>query len=46
MGGTSASTSLMLQLVQEVIPPRRDAFAERGQPAELSSTHSPTLDRV
>jgi len=26
MGGASASTSLMLQLVQAVIPPQRDAF--------------------
>lgn len=46
MGRTSASTSLMPQLVQAVILPQHDAFAEKDQPAELSSIHSPTLGRV
>ena len=45
-GQTSASTLLMPQLVQAVIPPQRDAFAEKGPPDGLSSTHSPILDRV
>ena len=46
MGGASTSTSLMPQLVQAVIPPRRDASAETNQPAGLSSIRSPILDRV
>ena len=46
MGRTSASTSLIPQLVQAVIPPPHDAFAEKDPPAELSSIHSPTLDSV
>ena len=46
MGRTSASTSLIPQLVQAVIPPLHDAFAEKDPPAELSSIHSPTLDSV
>lgn len=46
MGGTSPSTSLMRQLVQAVIPPQHDAFAEKDPPVELSSIHNPTLDKV
>ena len=46
MGGASTPTSLMPQLVQAVIPPQRDAFAETNPPAGLSSTHTPTLGRV
>lgn len=46
MGGASASTSLMAQLVQAVIQPQHDAFAEKDPPAALSSIHSPILDSV
>lgn len=46
MGGITASTSLMSQLVQAVIPPQRDASAERDPPAGLSSIHNLTLGRV
>lgn len=46
MGRTSASTSLMPQLVQAVIRPQHDAFAETNQPAALFSIHSPILDSV
>ena len=46
MGGASTSTSLKSQLVQVVIPPQHDAFAEINQPAGLSSIHSPSLDKV
>ena len=46
MGRTSASTSLMPQLVQAVIPPRHDASAETDPLAGLSSTHILTLGRV
>ena len=37
MGGTSASTLLMPQLIQAVIPPQHDAFVELkrfGEPFE------------
>ena len=46
MGGSSASTSLKPQLLQAVIPPQHDAFAEKDPPAVLSSIHSPILDSV
>ena len=46
MGRSSTSTSLMSQLVQAVIPPQHDAFAEKDPPAVLFSIHIPTLDRV
>ena len=46
MGGTSAFTSLMNQLVQAVIPPQHDASAEKDPLAVLSSIHSLVLDRV
>ena len=46
MGGASASTSLIPQLVQAVIPPQHDAFEETDPPAGLSSIHIPTLDRA
>ncbi len=46
MGRTSASTSLIPQLVQAVIRPQHGASAEINPPAGLSSTHSPALDRV
>ena len=46
MGRTSASTSLMPQLVQAVILPQHDASVEINPPAGLSSIHSPTLGRV
>jgi len=46
MGGASTSTSLIPQLVQAVIPPQHDAFAEINPPAGLSSTHILILDRV
>ena len=46
MGRTSASTSLIPQLVQAVIRPQHDASAGKDPPAGLSSIHSPTLGRV
>lgn len=46
MGRTSASTSLIPQLVQAVIRPQHGAFVEKDQPAALSSIHSPILDSV
>ena len=46
MGRSSTSTSLKPQLVQAVIPPQHGASVEKDPPAELSSIHSPTLDRV
>ena len=46
MGGTSASTSLMNQLVQAAILPPHDASAEIDPLAGLSSVRSPALDRV
>ena len=44
MGG--ASTSLMPQLVQAVIPPQHDEFEEINPPVGLSSIHIPILGRV
>ena len=46
MGRTSASTSLIPQLVQAVIPPQHDASEEKNPLAELSSIHSLILDSV
>ena len=46
MGRTSASTSLIPQLVQAVIPPQHDASEEKDPLAELSSIHSLILDSV
>ena len=46
MGRTSASTSLIPQLVQAVILPQHDVFVEINPPAGLSSIHSPILGRV
>ena len=46
MGRTSASTSLMPQLVQAVILPQHGASVETNPPAVLSSIHSPILGRV
>ena len=46
MGRTSASTSLIPQLVQAVIRPQHGASVEKDQPAGLFSIHSPILDSV